>query len=260
MHTPLIVTFLGTGTSQGVPPIGCDSEVCLSNNSKDKRLRSSIHLQYNNKSVIIDTGPDFRYQLLREGITDVDAVLFTHEHRDHTGGLDDIRPINFNHNEKRVPVYCHQRVLDAFKLQYSYFFQEFPYPGIPLVDFNLIDAHQPFDLFGLSVEPIEVMHYKLPVLGFRFGKFAYITDANYISELELSKLVGVEILVLNALRRTPQISHFTLEEATELALGIGAKQTYFTHMSHQIGLHESVCAELPDGVDLAYDGLKLIIE
>jgi len=157
-------------------------------------------------------------------------------------------------------VYCHERVLDAFKLQYSYFFQEVPYPGIPLVDFNLIDESKDFELFGLPVQPIEVMHYKLPVLGFRFGKFAYITDANFISEIELSKLVGVEVLVLNALRRTPHISHFTLEEATELALGIGAKQTYFTHMSHQIGLHDAVCEELPNGIDLAYDGLKIIIE
>ena len=260
MLEPMIVTFLGTGTSQGVPPIGCNSEVCLSENAKDKRLRSSIHIQFHEKSIIIDTGPDFRYQLLREGITDVDAVLFTHEHRDHTGGLDDIRTINFNHNQKRVPVYCHQRVLAAFKLQYSYFFQKVPYPGIPLVDFNLIDANHPFDLFGMEIQPIEVMHYKLPVLGFRMGKFAYITDANYISEIEIAKLVGVEVLVLNALRKTPHISHFTLEESTKLALGIGAKQTYFTHMSHQIGLHDAVCAELPEGIDLAYDGLKLVIE
>ena len=260
MSEALTVTFLGTGTSQGVPPIGCNCGVCLSQNPKDKRLRSSIYLQYKDKSLVIDTGPDFRYQLLREGISDIDAVLFTHEHRDHTGGLDDVRPINFNHNEKRIPVYCHKRVLDAFKLQYSYFFQEVPYPGIPLVDFHLIHENEPFEIFGLPIEPIEVLHYRLPVLGFRFGKFAYITDANFISEKELAKLVGVEILVLNALRRTPHISHFTLEEATELALGIGAKQTYFTHMSHQIGLHDAVCAELPDGIDLAYDGLKIVIE
>jgi phosphoribosyl 1,2-cyclic phosphate phosphodiesterase len=234
----------------------------LSQNPKDKRLRSSIYLQYKDKGLVIDTGPDFRYQLLREGISDVDAVLFTHEHRDHTGGLDDVRPINFNHNhnQKRIPVYCHKRVLDAFKLQYSYFFQEVPYPGIPLVDFHLIHENEPFEVIGLPIEPIEVLHYRLPVLGFRFGKFAYITDANFISEQELAKLVGVEILVLNALRRTPHISHFTLEEATELALGIGAKQTYFTHMSHQIGFHDAVCAELPDGIDLAYDGLKIVIE
>lgn len=261
MHYPLTVTFLGTGTSQGVPPIGCDSEVCKSTNPKDKRLRSSIHIAWQGKSFVIDTGPDFRYQLMRESITDIDAILFTHEHRDHTAGLDDIRPINFNNGQqKRVPVFCHQRVLDSFKYQYNYFFQEVPYPGIPLVDFNLITESEPFNILGLEFTPIEVMHYKLPVLGFRIGKFAYITDANFISEMELTKLVGVEYLVLNALRRTPHISHFTLEEATELALGIGAKQTYFTHMSHQIGLHDNVCEELPVGIDLAYDGLKLVIE
>lgn len=252
------VTFLGTGTSQGVPPIGCDSNVCLSSNPKDKRLRTSIHLTYNDKSIVIDTGPDFRYQLIREKIHDVDAILFTHEHRDHTAGLDDIRPINFRHNQKRIPIYCHNRVLESFKSQYSYFFEEVPYPGIPLVDFRTIDM-EPFELFGEQIVPIEVMHYKLPVLGFRFGKFAYITDANFISEVELSKLIGVEVLVLNALRKTEHISHFTLDEATEIAQGIGAKQTYFTHMSHQIGFHDEVCNELPDGIDLAYDGLSFTV-
>ena len=254
----IIVTFLGTGTSQGVPPIGCNSEVCLSKNPKDKRLRTSIHLSYNDKSIVIDTGPDFRYQLIRENIHDVDAVLFTHEHRDHTAGLDDIRAINFNHNQKCVPVYCHDRVLKSLKDQFSYIFMEVPYPGIPLVDFNLIDK-TPFTLFGEEIIPLEVMHYKLPVLGFRIGNFAYITDANYISEEEMAKLVGVEVLVLNALRRTDHISHFTLSEATEIAKGIGARQTYFTHMSHQMGLHDAVCKELPDGIDLAYDGLTFTL-
>lgn len=260
MSESLVVTFLGTGTSQGVPPIGCDSIVCRSTDPRDKRLRASIHVQYGNKSIVIDTGPDFRYQLIRENITDVDAILFTHEHRDHTGGLDDIRPINFNRGEKRVPVYCHQRVLDSFKFQYNYFFEEVPYPGIPLVDFHLIDESNPFVVAGLEIQPIEVLHYKLPVLGFRMGKFAYITDANYIAETELDKLKGLDYLVLNALRRTDHISHFTLEEATQLAIKLGAKQTYFTHMSHQIGLHQEVCDELPEGIDLAYDGLKLVIE
>jgi phosphoribosyl 1,2-cyclic phosphate phosphodiesterase len=234
--------------------------VCQSNDPKDKRLRASVHLKFRDKSIVIDAGPDFRYQMLRERISDVDALLFTHEHRDHTGGLDDIRPINFNRQEKRIPVFCHQRVLDAFKLQYSYIFQEVPYPGIPLVDFHLIDEKSPFAIFDLDIIPIEVLHYKLPVLGFRIGKFAYITDANYISPQEIEKLIGVEYLVLNALRRTPHISHFTLEEATEMAQKIGAKQTYFTHMSHQIGLHKDVCNELPDGIDLAHDGLKWVIE
>lgn len=249
----LKVTFLGTGTSQGVPPIGCQSEVCLSENPKDKRLRASVLVQWDGKDIIIDTGPDFRYQMLRQQLNNVDAILFTHEHRDHTAGLDDIRPINYI-QEKRVPVYLTDQVLTSLKDQFAYIFEPVPYPGIPELDFNLIENKE-FNLFGKSVVPIQVMHYKLPVLGFRMGNFAYITDANYISEKELEKLKGVEVLVLNALRKTEHISHFTLQQATELAQQIGAKQTYFTHMSHQIGLHDEVCAELPNGIDLAYDGL-----
>ena len=251
------VTFLGTGTSQGVPPIGCDSPVCLSDNPKDKRLRSSIFLEVNGKKFVIDTGPDFRYQMIRAGINDVDAILFTHEHRDHTAGLDDIRPINFR-KKKKIPVFLSNNVLASFKQQYSYFFMENPYPGIPELDFNIIE-NSPFNFEGVEIIPIQVMHYKLPVFGFRIGNFAYVTDANYISEKEKVKLKGVDILVLNALRRESHISHFTLNEATKIALEIGAKQTYFTHMSHQIGLHDEVCEELPKGIDLAYDGLNLII-
>jgi len=251
------VTFLGTGTSQGVPPIGCDSPVCLSDNPKDKRLRSSIFLEVNGKKFVIDTGPDFRYQMIRAGIIDVDAILFTHEHRDHTAGLDDIRPINFR-KKKKIPVFLSNNVLASFKQQYSYFFMENPYPGIPELDFNIIE-NSPFNFEGVEIIPIQVMHYKLPVFGFRIGNFAYVTDANYISEKEKVKLKGLDILVLNALRRESHISHFTLNEATKIALEIGAKQTYFTHMSHQIGLHDEVCEELPKGIDLAYDGLNLII-
>ncbi len=252
------VTFLGTGTSQGVPPIGCTSDVCLSENPKDKRLRASIHVEWNGKSIVIDAGPDFRYQMIRSGINRIDALLFTHEHRDHTAGLDDIRPYNYLQNQN-MQVYCHARVLEAFKSQYDYIFADFKYPGIPLIDFHLIN-NNPFSIAELLVEPIEVLHYKLPVLGFRFGKFAYITDANFISETEIEKLQNLDVLVLNALRRETHISHFTLEQATQLALRIGAKHTYFTHMSHQIGFHDEVCAGLPNGIDLAYDGLELIIE
>jgi len=252
------VTFLGTGTSQGVPPIGCTSDVCLSENPKDKRLRASIHVEWNGKSIVIDAGPDFRYQMIRSGINRIDALLFTHEHRDHTAGLDDIRPYNYLQNQN-MQVYCHARVLEAFKSQYDYIFADFKYPGIPLIDFHLI-TNNPFSIGELLVEPIEVLHYKLPVLGFRFGKFAYITDANFISETEIAKLQNLDVLVLNALRRETHISHFTLEQATQLALRIGAKHTYFTHMSHQIGFHDEVCAGLPNGIDLAYDGLELIIE
>lgn len=251
------ITFLGTGTSQGVPPIGCTSEVCLSENPKDKRLRASIHVEWRGLSLVVDCGPDFRYQMIRAGISNIDAILFTHEHRDHTAGLDDIRPYNYL-LERHMPVYLHPRVYGAFQSQYDYIFQPVPYPGIPLIDWHLIDL-EPFDIQGRVIRPVEVMHYKLPVLGFIFDKFAYITDANFISEQEKEKLKGIDVLVLNALRREEHISHFTLSQAVALAKELGAKQTFFTHMSHQIGLHDAVCDELPQGIDLAYDGLVVEI-
>ena len=252
------ITFLGTGTSQGVPPIGCKCEVCLSQDFKDKRLRASIHIEWEGESLVVDSGPDFRYQMMRAGIEKIDALLFTHEHRDHTAGLDDIRPFNFKQATK-MPVYLHQRVFQSFQNQFDYIFQPVPYPGIPQIDWRLINgdfstpANHP-------VSTVEVMHYKLPVMGFVFNKFAYVTDANFISETEKKKLVGMDVLVLNALRREEHISHFTLAEATALAIELGAKQTYFTHMSHQMGLHEDVCAELPNGIDLAYDGLVIELD
>ena len=247
------ITFLGTGTSQGVPPIGCRSDVCLSENPRDKRLRASIHVEWNGLSLVVDCGPDFRYQMIRAGISHVDALLFTHEHRDHTAGLDDIRPFNYLQGAA-MPVYLHPRVYQAFQGQFDYIFQPVPYPGIPQIDWHLID-NEPFEIKGHVIRPVEVLHYKLPVLGFVFDKFAYITDANFISEKEKEKLKGMDVLVLNALRREAHISHFTLDEAVALAKELGAKQTYFTHMSHQIGLHDDVCSELPEGIDLAHDGL-----
>lgn len=247
------ITFLGTGTSQGVPPIGCRSDVCLSENPRDKRLRASIHVEWNGLSLVVDCGPDFRYQMIRAGISHVDALLFTHEHRDHTAGLDDIRPFNYLQGAA-MPVYLHPRVYQAFQGQFDYIFQPVPYPGIPQIDWHLID-NEPFEIKGHVIRPVEVLHYKLPVLGFVFDKFAYVTDANFISEKEKEKLKGMDVLVLNALRREAHISHFTLDEAVALAKELGAKQTYFTHMSHQIGLHDDVCSELPEGIDLAHDGL-----
>lgn len=249
------ITFLGTGTSQGVPPIGCRSDVCLSENPRDKRLRASIHVEWNGLSLVVDCGPDFRYQMIRAGISHVDALLFTHEHRDHTAGLDDIRPFNYLQGAA-MPVYLHPRVYQAFQGQFDYIFQPVPYPGIPQIDWHLID-NEPFEIKGHVIRPVEVLHYKLPVLGFVFDKFAYVTDANFISEKEKEKLKGMDVLVLNALRREAHISHFTLDEAVALAKELGAKQTYFTHMSHQIGLHDDVCSELPEGIDLAHDGLVL---
>jgi len=251
------ITFLGTGTSQGVPPIGCRSDVCLSENPRDKRLRASIHIEWNGLSLVVDCGPDFRYQMIRAGISRVDALLFTHEHRDHTAGLDDIRPFNYL-QEGALPVYLHPRVYQAFQGQFDYIFQPVPYPGIPQIDWHLID-NEPFEIGGHVIRPVEVLHYKLPVLGFVFDRFAYVTDANFISDKEKEKLKGMDVLVLNALRREAHISHFTLAEAVALAKELGAKQTYFTHMSHQIGLHDDVCSELPDGIDLAHDGLVVEI-
>jgi len=243
------ITFLGTGTSQGVPPIGCTSEVCLSENPKDKRLRVSIHVEWRGLSLVVDCGPDFRYQMIRAGISNIDAILFTHEHKDHTAGLDDIRPYNYL-QERHMPVYLHPRVFGAFQSQYDYIFQPVPYPGVPLIDWHLIDL-EPFEIQGRVICPVEVIHYKLG--------FAYVTDANFISEQEKEKLKGMDVLVLNALRREEHISHFTLSQAVALAKELGAKQTYFTHMSHQIGLHDAVCEELPQGIDLAYDGLVVEI-
>lgn len=251
------ITFLGTGTSQGVPPIGCRSDVCLSENPRDKRLRASIHIEWNGLSLVVDCGPDFRYQMIRAGISRVDALLFTHEHRDHTAGLDDIRPFNYL-QEGALPVYLHPRVYQAFQGQFDYIFQPVPYPGIPQIDWHLID-NEPFEIGGHVIRPVEVLHYKLHVLGFVFDRFAYVTDANFISDQEKEKLKGMDVLVLNALRREAHISHFTLAEAVALAKELGAKQTYFTHMSHQIGLHDDVCSELPDGIDLAHDGLVVEI-
>lgn len=249
------VTFLGTGTSQGVPPVGCDSPVCLSPDPRDKRLRCSVHVEVNGLSIVIDAGPDFRYQLLRAGINRLDALLFTHEHRDHTGGLDDIRPFNYLQNGP-VSVYLHQRVLSTFEKQYDYIFAEKKYPGIPEIDFHLIE-NEPFFVGGVKITPIEVLHYRLPVLGFRIGDFTYITDANYIHPDEMEKAAGSKHLVLNALRHEPHISHFTLAEAVQHARLIGAQQTWFTHMSHQIGFHEEVNKSLPPDMQLAYDGLVL---
>jgi len=255
MHAQGVVTFLGTGTSQGVPIIGCTCEVCQSSNLRDKRLRSSIHIQTDRTSVVIDSGPDFRQQMLREQINRLDAIVFTHGHKDHTAGFDDIRAFNYI-QKKDMEVYCDERVDSVLRKDYDYVFAAQKYPGVPQANLNIIE-NESFRVNDLLFEPIETLHYKLPVFGFRIGDFTYITDANYISEAEKEKIKGSKTLVLNALRKEKHISHFTLEEAIELAEEIGADQTYFTHISHQLGLHDSVGKELPDGIELAYDGLKV---
>ena len=245
-------TFLGTGTSQGVPIIGCACEVCQSKNERDQRLRSSLLVKAGGATVVIDTGPDFRQQCLRAEVNALDAVVFTHEHKDHVAGLDDIRPFNFR-SRKDMPVFATERVQQALQREFKYIF-EADYPGVPRVQLHRI-AEEPFPIGDARWWPLPVLHHKLPVLGFRIGGLAYITDANQLSPLALQRLEGVDVLVLNALRRESHLSHFTLEQALEWASKIGARQTYFTHISHQLGFHDSVNAELPDGVALAYDGL-----
>ncbi|MCH7408631.1 MBL fold metallo-hydrolase [Belliella sp. DSM 111904] len=250
------ITFLGTGTSQGVPVIGCDCPVCSSLDYRDKRLRSSIHIQSQEASIVIDTGPDFRSQMLRERIPKLDAVVFTHEHKDHTAGLDDIRPYNFM-QQLDMPVYATPRVLDQIKREYSYIFEEVKYPGVPQVQAVPISKSKSFHISDLQFTPIEVMHYRLPVLGFRIGDFTYITDAKTIAGDELEKIKGTKTLVINALQRTHHISHFTLDEAIQLIETLQPQQAYLTHISHKLGNHEEVEKLLPDHIKLAYDGLKI---
>ena len=249
------VTFLGSGTSQGIPVIACSCAVCTSADTHDKRLRSSILLQVDGKNIVIDSGPDFRYQMLRAGVTHLDALVFTHEHKDHTAGLDDIRPFNF-YQQADIPIFARQEVLEQLQREYAYIFNDKKYPGVPQVACVEIDQ-QPFQINGIGITPIPVLHYKLPVFGFRIGDFSYITDANHIPEESLAILEGSEILVLNALQKEPHIAHFTLDQAIEQAQRIGAKKTYFTHISHRLGKHAAVEKELPEGIFLAYDGLKL---
>lgn len=249
------ITFLGTGTSQGVPIIGCKCSVCTSSNPKDKRLRTSIMVEIDGLNLVIDTGPDFRYQMLRQEVNHLDGVLFTHSHKDHIAGLDDIRA--FNYLQKcDMEIYATEDVQAALKREFEYIFAEIKYPGIPQVNLNTI-GNYPFKIQDTTIIPIEVMHYKLPVLGFRFGDFTYITDANYISSAEKEKIKGSKILVLNALRKEAHISHFTLQEAIDLVQELQPEQAYFTHISHQLGEHNEVNSALPKNIFLAHDGLEL---
>jgi len=252
------VTFLGTGTSQGVPVIACPCAVCHSSDKKDKRLRSSVLVQSETTSFVIDTGPDFRYQMLRANVLQLDAVVFTHEHKDHIAGLDDVRAFNFR-SGKKMEVYCTARVENALRREFMYVFDEIKYPGIPELELIRISDDGPFTVGDIAVVPILVHHHKLPVLGFRINDFTYITDASFIPESEMDKIKSSSVVVLNALRKEPHISHFNLEQAIAVMDELRPEQGYFTHISHLLGKHGDIEQQLPSGMHLAYDGLSLLI-
>ena len=251
------ITLLGTGTSQGVPVITCRCNTCMSDAPKDKRLRASVLIEEGDITLVIDTGPDFRQQMLRAEVKKLDAILFTHEHRDHIAGLDDIRAYNFI-LKKPMDVYAEERVIRALNNEFPYIFAERKYPGIPQVNIHYIENQQ-FNINGLVVQPIRALHYRLPVLGYRIGDFAYITDANYIPPEEIEKLHDLKVLVICALRVKDHISHFTLPQALDVIDEVKPEEAYLTHISHQLGLHYEVQKGLPDRVSLSYDGLELII-
>lgn len=247
------ITLLGSGTSTGVPEIGCTCEVCTSLDARDKRLRASALVEVGEVKLLIDCGPDFRYQMLRSQTTALTALLVTHVHYDHVGGLDDLRPFC---RKAAFQVYAERRVTDILSLKYDYMFNDHKYPGVP--DIDLITLHRtPFYVADLKVVPIRLFHYKLPVLGFRIGDMAYLTDFTIIEASELQKLEGVKVVVIDALRKTKHISHLSLDEAIEIARKIDAPRTVFTHISHQMGLHAEVNPQLPEGMELGFDGMML---
>jgi phosphoribosyl 1,2-cyclic phosphate phosphodiesterase len=253
----LKITFLGTGTSTGVPMIGCSCEVCTSTDTKDKRLRSSVLIESEKTKIVIDTTPDFRYQMLRANVKQLDAIIFTHPHKDHIAGLDDVRAYNF-FSKKPMQVYANEMTQEVIIREFPYAFAETKYPGLPEIKLNTITV-EPFTIGDITIIPILVWHLKMPVLGFRFGNFTYITDANKIDDAEKEKIKGSEIIVLNALRHDKHISHFSLPEAIDMVNELQIPKAYFTHISHQLGKHELVHASLPEGTKLAFDGLEIHI-
>ncbi len=254
---PLTITFLGTGTSSGVPMIACPCRVCHSDDYKDKRFRSSILVQSSSTTLVVDAGPDFRTQMLRANVTQLDAILFTHPHKDHVAGLDDVRAYNF-FSGKPMNVYANELTQEVLIREFPYAFSDNKYPGLPEISLHSIDT-EPFSIGDIPVQPVMVWHLKMPVLAFRFGSFTYITDANRIEPTEKEKIKGTTVMVINALRKEKHISHFSLGEAIELAQELQVPQTLITHISHQLGRHQEVTSTLPNGIELAYDTLHLKI-
>ncbi len=253
----MTVTFLGTGTSTGVPVVACDCHVCSSKDPRDRRLRTSIMIEKGKKNFVIDCGPDFRYQMIRENVSDIAAIIFTHGHRDHIAGLDDVRAFNYVLN-KTVDIYASEQVIDSINKEFPYILKEKRFFGSPQLHFHII-GNSPFSVNGVEFLPIEVLHHRMNVFGFRTGDFSYITDASHIPEKEMKKLEGSKVLVINALRKSKHISHFSLNEALEIIGKLRPEKAYITHLSHFMGVHESVERSLPGNVSLAYDGLRVIL-
>ncbi len=253
----LELVFLGTGTSQGVPVIGCNCIVCESKNKKDQRLRSSLLVKVNSHNILIDIGPDFREQMLKSHTIDIDGILLTHQHRDHTAGLDDIRPIYYL-NKKPIELYAENKVIESIKNEFHYFFNANKYPSKPSINHHIID-NSTFYISGIKIQPIRVMHHKLPIFGYRIGDVSYITDANYISPLEKKKMIGSKVVIINSLQKAPHISHYSLKESLALIKELNPDKAYLTHISHNMGCYVEVNKELPDNVYLAYDNLRLMI-
>lgn len=249
------VTLLGTGTSQGIPVVGCQCEVCQSSDPRNMRLRTAAFVEVNGTRILIDTGPDLRQQLLRNQITMVDAILLTHEHKDHLAGLDDIRPIYFR-KKSPIEIYGLQRVLNVIRKDFDYAFKPHPYPGAPSFHLNIL-KDDPFEVNGIEIQPIHVRHLTLPILGYRIGNFAYVTDASFISETEMKKLQGLDLLVLNALRIKEHYSHFNLEQALNIIRQLSPAKALLTHVSHEMGLYENVEKMLPENVFLGTDGMSV---